>query len=102
MPPPCQIDAEQLDTVLPQNHDGAMKTVTYASARRRLAGLIESVKGAGKPVLITRRGEASVVLVDAAEFATMAETLHLLASMRNASRLRRGLADFKAGKFRTL
>jgi PHD/YefM family antitoxin component YafN of YafNO toxin-antitoxin module len=32
----------------------------------------------------------------------MAETLHLLSSPRNASRLRRGLADFKAGKFRTL
>ncbi len=99
---PYQIDAEQLDTVLPPKHDGVMRTVTYASARRRLAGLIESVKGAGNPVLITRHGEASVVLVDAGEFAQMAETLHLLSSPRNASRLRRGLADFKAGKFRTL
>ena len=52
--------------------------------------------------MITRRGVASVVLVDAGEFAAMSETIHLLSSSRNSARLRRGLVDFKAGKFRAL
>jgi PHD/YefM family antitoxin component YafN of YafNO toxin-antitoxin module len=52
--------------------------------------------------MITRRGVASVVLVNAGEFAAMSETIHLLSSSRNSARLRRGLADFKAGKFRAL
>lgn len=102
MKPPSLIDAESLDMVLRPKHHPRMKTVTYAAARRRLAGLIESVQGGRKPVRITRRGMASVVLVDAGEFAAMAETIHLLSSPRNAARLRRGLADFKAGKFRAL
>ena len=100
MKPPSLIDADPLDTVLRQTHHPLMKTITYASARRRLAGLIESVQGGRKPVMITRRGVASVVLVD--EFAAMSETIHLLSSSRNSARLRRGLADFKAGKFRAL
>jgi antitoxin YefM len=102
MKPPSLIDADPLDTVLRQTHHPLMKTITYASARRRLAGLIESVQGGRKPVMITRRGVASVVLVDAGEFAAMSETIHLLSSSRNSVRLRRGLADFKAGKFRAL
>lgn len=102
MKPPSLIDADPLDTILRPNHHPGMKTVTYASARRRLAGLIESVQGCRKPVMITRRGVAPVVLVDAGEFAAMSETIHLLSSPRNAARLRRGLADFKAGKFRAL
>ena len=102
MKPPSLIDADPLDTVLRQTHHPLMKTITYASARRRLAGLIESVQGGRKPVMITRRGVASVVLVDAGEFAAMSETIHLLSSSRNSARLRRGLADFKAGKFRAL
>jgi antitoxin YefM len=51
-------------------------------------------------VAITRNGAASVVLVDAAEYAAMAETFHLLSSPRNADRLRKGLAEFKSGKFK--
>jgi PHD/YefM family antitoxin component YafN of YafNO toxin-antitoxin module len=30
----------------------------------------------------------------------MAETFHLLSSPRNAERLRKGLTEFKAGKFK--
>jgi antitoxin YefM len=51
-------------------------------------------------VTITRNGAAVVVLVDASEYAAMAETIHLLSSPKNASRLHKGLAEFKAGKFK--
>ena len=77
-----------------------MKTVSYTDARNQLASLMEAANADREPVAITRNGAASVVLVDAAEYAAMAETFHLLSSPRNADRLRKGLAEFKAGKFK--
>lgn len=90
----------QLDRILYRLHSGGMKTVSYTDARNQLASLMEAANADREPVAITRNGAASVVLVDAAEYAAMAETFHLLSSPRNADRLRKGLADFKAGKFK--
>jgi antitoxin YefM len=77
-----------------------MKTVSYTDARNQLASLMEAANADREPVAITRNGTASVVLVDSAEYAAMAETFHLLSSPRNADRLRKGLAEFKSGKFK--
>ncbi len=90
----------QLDRILYIHHADAMKTVSYTDARNQLASLMEAANADREPVAITRNGAASVVLVDAEEYAAMAETFHLLSSPRNADRLRKGLADFKAGKFK--
>jgi antitoxin YefM len=76
-----------------------MKTVSYTEARNRLAQLMAEAADDREPVAITRNGAAAVVLVDAGEYAAMTETLALLASPANARRLRKGLAEFKAGKF---
>ena len=89
-----------LDRILYRQHSDAMKTVSYTDARNQLASLMEAANADREPVAITRNGAASVVLVDAAEYAAMAETFHLLSSPRNADRLRKGLADFKSGKFK--
>ena len=90
----------RIDRILYIRHTGRMKTVSYTDARNQLAGLMEAANADREPVAITRNGAASVVLVDAAEYAAMAETFHLLSSPRNADRLRKGLAEFKAGKFK--
>ena len=89
-----------LDRILYIRHNDLMKTVSYTDARNQLASLMEAANADREPVAITRNGAASVVLVDAAEYAAMAETFHLLSSPRNADRLRKGLAEFKAGKFK--
>ena len=89
-----------LDRILYRRHNDPMKTVSYTDARNQLASLMEAANADREPVAITRNGAASVVLVDAAEYAAMAETFHLLSSPRNADRLRKGLADFKSGKFK--
>ena len=89
-----------LDRILYSRHSDAMKTVSYTDARNQLASLMEAANADREPVAITRNGAASVVLVDAAEYSAMAETFHLLSSPRNADRLRKGLAEFKAGKFK--
>ena len=89
-----------LDRILYNRQTAGMKTVSYTDARNQLASLMEAANADREPVAITRNGAASVVLVDAAEYAAMAETFHLLSSPRNADRLRKGLAEFKAGKFK--
>ena len=91
---------DSLDRILYSRQTDPMKTVSYTDARNQLASLMEAANADREPVAITRNGAASVVLVDAAEYAAMAETFHLLASPRNADRLRKGLAEFKAGKFK--
>ena len=97
---PDSMTDDLLDRILYRRHNDSMKTVSYTDARNQLASLMEAANADREPVAITRNGAASVVLVDAAEYAAMAETFHLLSSPRNADRLRKGLAEFKAGKFK--
>ena len=97
---PDKTSPDLLDRILYSRHNDLMKTVSYTDARNQLASLMEAANADREPVAITRNGAASVVLVDAAEYAAMAETFHLLSSPRNADRLRKGLADFKSGKFK--
>ena len=97
---PDSMPADLLDRILYRGQTVVMKTVSYTDARNQLAGLMEAANADREPVAITRNGAASVVLVDAAEYAAMAETFHLLSSPRNADRLRKGLSEFKAGKFK--
>jgi antitoxin YefM len=89
-----------IDRILYNGQPSPMKTVSYTDARNQLASLIEAANEDREPVTITRNGAAAVVLVDAGEYAAMAETIHLLASPKNAARLHKGLAEFKAGKFK--
>ncbi len=97
---PSSADTGSLDRVRYIRQTACMETVSYTDARNRLASLMEAANADREPVAITRNGAASVVLVDAAEYAAMAETFHLLSSPRNADRLRKGVAEFKAGKFK--
>ncbi len=97
---PSSADTGSLDRILYNRQTACMKTVSYTDARNQLASLMEAANADREPVAITRNGAASVVLVDAAEHVAMAETFHLLSSPRNADRLRKGVAEFKAGKFK--
>jgi len=91
--------ADHIDRILYSWQTGDMKTVSYTDARNQLAALIAAASDDREPVTITRNGAAAAVLVDAAEWSSIQETLHLLASPANAGRLRKGLREFAAGKF---
>lgn len=75
-----------------------MNTLNYTEARNSLASLMEAANSDREPITITRNGRASVVLMDADEYASIMETFHLLSSPANAERLRRSLADSRSGK----
>ena len=77
-----------------------MQTISYTDARNQLASLIEMTARDREPITITRNGAGTAVLLAAEEYAAMEATLHLLSTPANAERIRKGLADYAAGKLK--
>ena len=76
-----------------------MQTISYTDARNRLSSLMEEASRDREPITITRNGEGTVVLLASEEYAAMEATLHLLSTPANAERIRKGLQDYRAGRF---
>ena len=75
-----------------------MDVVNYTDFRKSLAKYIDKVDTDKGPILITRQNAKPTVLMSLEEFNSYEETLHLLSSPTNAKRLRRSIADAKAGR----
>ena len=75
-----------------------MTVVTYSQLRQRLAAVMDQVCDSGAPVIVTRQNARPVVMLSLEEYESMAETLHLLRSPRNAERLARAIAQAEAGE----
>ena len=74
-----------------------MAQVTYTEFRQNLAGLMDEVTSSRTPLLVTRQGHKSVVVLSEEEFAGWEETVHLLRSPANAARLMESVAQADAG-----
>lgn len=69
-----------------------MRTSSYSELRKNLASVLDRVTQDREPVIITRdRGKPAAVLVSLEEFTSWEETLHLLRSPANASRLKEAI-----------
>lgn len=75
-----------------------MDVVNYTDFRKSLAKYIDKVDTDKGPILITRQNAKPTVLMSLEEFNSYEETLHLLSSPTNAKRLRRSIAQAKAGR----
>ena len=73
-----------------------MDAVAFADARRRLAEL--AVDAETEPVFITRAGARTLVLMDAAEWASVTETAYLLSTEGNRRALTRSIEQAKTGQ----
>ena len=76
-----------------------LDVIGYSDARQRLAKLMDAVVDDRKPVIVTRRKAAAVVMLSLEEYEAMAETLHLLRSPKNAQRLQKAVRDADARRF---
>lgn len=74
-----------------------MNALTYSSARADLANLIERVCEDHDPVIITKKGDKSVVMISLEDYESMEETAYLLRSPKNAKRLMESLKDARKG-----
>jgi len=64
-----------------------MHKISYTEARDRLASVWDETLATREPVVITRRGKESVVIIALDEWQGLQETAHLLRSPANARRL---------------
>ena len=78
-----------------------MNILTFSEARAGLKAVMDDVCTDHSPTIITRQSGDAVVMLSLADFNSIEETLYLLGSPNNASRLMTSFDQFKAGKART-
>ena len=64
-------------------------------ARARLAKTMDQVCESHEPLIITRSGEASVVMLSLEDYKSLEETAYLLRSPKNARRLIEAIAELE-------
>jgi antitoxin YefM len=74
-----------------------MTHVSYSELRANLAGFMDEVCNTHAPLLVTRQNARSVVLVSEDDYEGLMETVHLLRSPANATRLLESIAQAHTG-----
>ena len=79
-----------------------MSTITYSTARDHLAEVWDKTVSTREPVVVSRRGTESIVMLPLEEWEGLQETAHLLRSPANARRLLAALNRLEKGEGVTL
>jgi antitoxin YefM len=79
-------------------YGGNMDAISYTHARANLAGTMNRVCDDHEPVIITRNGEKSVVMMSLDDYKALEETAYLLRSPSNAKRLMAAIEQLEAGR----
>lgn len=75
-----------------------MDTITYTAARANLAHTMDRVCEDHEPLIITRNGEQSVVMMSLEDFKALEETAYLLRAPKNAKRLLEAISSLESGR----
>ena len=75
-----------------------MDAITYSTARANLASTMDRVCDDHEPLIITRNGEQSVVMLSLEDYKSLEETAYLLRSSTNTRRLMKAIEQLEAGK----
>lgn len=75
-----------------------MNAISYSAARANLAQTMSRVCDNHEPLIITRNGQPSVIMLSLEDFTAMEETTYLLRSPANAKRLMAAVTQLNAGQ----
>jgi antitoxin YefM len=75
-----------------------MDAITYTAARANLAHTMDRVCEDHEPLIITRSGQQSVVMMSLEDFKALEETAYLLRAPKNAKRLLEAIAGLESGQ----
>ncbi len=75
-----------------------MKHISYTDLRQNLATVMDQASADRDPILVTRQGAESVVILSQREFDGLMETVHLFSSPANAKRLMQAMQDADEGR----
>ncbi|MGB8895052.1 MAG: type II toxin-antitoxin system prevent-host-death family antitoxin [Pseudolabrys sp.] len=70
-----------------------MNHVSYTELRSNLAGFMDKVCDSRAPLLVTRQNARSVVMISEDEYEALMETVHLLRSPANTTRLLQSIQE---------
>jgi antitoxin YefM len=73
-----------------------MDAITYSAARANLARTMDRVCDDHEPLIITRNGKQSIIMLSLEDYQALEETAYLLRSPANASRLLSAVAQLTA------
>lgn len=77
-----------------------MDSISYTAARATLAKTMDHVCESHEPLIITRSGQDSVVMLSLEDFNSLEETAYLLRSPKNTQRLLEAIAELEGGRGR--
>jgi antitoxin YefM len=75
-----------------------LDAITYTAARANLASTMDRVCDDHEPLIITRNGQQSVVMLSLEDYKSLEETAFLLRSPENAKRLLAAVEALGKGK----
>ena len=75
-----------------------MDAITYSAARANLASTMDRVCDDHQPIIITRNGQQSVVMLSLEDYSALEETAYLLRSPANAKRLLSSIDQLNRGQ----
>lgn len=75
-----------------------MDAISYSNARANLAQTMSRVCEDHEPMIITRNGQPSVVMLSLEDYKALEETSYLLRNPTNARRLLASIEQLAAGK----
>ena len=75
-----------------------MDAITYTAARANMAHTMDRVCQDHEPLIITRSGQQSVVMMSLEDFKALEETAYLLRAPKNAKRLLEAIAGLESGQ----
>jgi len=75
-----------------------MQVLTFSQARADLKQTMDEICADHEPVVVTRQRGEPVVMLSLADYRGLEETIHLLSSPKNASRLKSSIDQLKNGK----
>ncbi|MFI0415994.1 MAG: type II toxin-antitoxin system Phd/YefM family antitoxin [Candidatus Thiodiazotropha sp.] len=74
-----------------------MDAIAYSITRAKLASTMNQVCEDHAPVIITRKGAGSVVMISLDDYQALEETAYLLRSPKNARRLLESIVELESG-----
>lgn len=75
-----------------------MDVISYSDTRAHLKEVMDRVVEDRAPVVISRQKAESVVMISLADWNAIEETMHLLSSTNNATRLKSAIGQLDAAK----
>ncbi len=75
-----------------------MNTLPYSIARKKLVETMERVCDNHEPIIITRKGSRSVIMMSLEDYNGIEETAYLLRNPANAANLRESIKQYEEGK----